>query len=316
MERTPPLLFSTKNYVYLKETLLQADEVFQEGQLEYKIFPDGESYHRIGNSVAGRSVVVLGGTINDEETLELYDICFALVKFGAKNLDILVPYFGYSTMERAVKQGEIVKAKTRASLFSSLPRTALGNRILLFDLHTEGIPYYFERGVLPIHIYGKPLVVEACKELGGDNFVLACTDAGRAKWVESLANDMGVDAAFVFKKRLSERETSISAVSADVNGKTVILYDDMIRTGGSLIKAAEAYQNAGAVDLIAICSHGLFTEGGFHKLKDSGLFSHIVSLDTHPNTIALKADGLETKSIAPLIINFYKDEGSSISLVD
>jgi len=105
-------------------------------------------------------------------------------------------------MERAVKPGEVVTAKTRARLFSAVPLAAAGNRVFLVDLHAEGIPHYFEGGIRPVHVYAKPVVVDLARRLGGDDIVLACTDAGRAKWVESLANEMGVPASFVFKRRL------------------------------------------------------------------------------------------------------------------
>src|SRR6185436_652869 len=107
-----------------------------------------------------------------------------------------------STMERSVRSGEVVTAKTRARLLSSIPMASRGTQVFLLDLHVNSIAYYFEGGIRPVHVYGKPLVTGAARRLGGDDFVLACTDAGRAKWVESLANDLGVDAAFVYKRRL------------------------------------------------------------------------------------------------------------------
>jgi phosphoribosylpyrophosphate synthetase len=113
------------------------------GDVETSFFPDGERYSRIMTSVDGREVVVIGGTISDADTLELYDLASAIVKYGARRLTVVIPYFGYSTMERAVKRGEIVTAKTRARLLSSIPQAGAPNRVLLLDLHAEGIPYYF-----------------------------------------------------------------------------------------------------------------------------------------------------------------------------
>src|SRR6185312_10534308 len=100
---------------------------------------------------------------------------------GACSLTLVVPYFGYATMERATKPGEVVTAKSRARILSSLPPARFGNRIVLMDLHTEGIPYYFEGALRTFHVYAKPRIETAARELGGDEFVLACTDAGRAK---------------------------------------------------------------------------------------------------------------------------------------
>jgi ribose-phosphate pyrophosphokinase len=155
-------------------------------------------------------------------------------------------------MEQAVKRGEVVTASSRAAPRPSLSPAA-GNRVLLLDLHAEGIPHYFEGEVRAVHVYGKPLVMEAARRLvpSGD-FVLASTDAGRAKWVESLANDLHVPAAVVLKRRLPDGSTEIASRAASVEGKDVIVYDDMIRTGGSLLHAAKAYRDAGARRLFAL----------------------------------------------------------------
>ena len=95
--------------------------------------------------------------------------------------------------------------------------------------------------------------------------MLASTDAGRAKWVESLAKDLQVDAAFVYKRRTSGSETEITGVSANVAGQRVVIYDDMIRTGGSLLNAAQVYRDAGAVAIDAIATHGVFPGDSLEK---------------------------------------------------
>jgi ribose-phosphate pyrophosphokinase len=131
--------------------------------------------------------------------------------------------------------------------------------------------------------------------------VLACTDAGRAKWVESLANDLGVHAAFVYKRRVDGSHTSVTGVSAQVGGKKVVIYDDMIRTGGSLLEAAQAYRQAGAGRLVAIATHGVFPEGALERLHASGLFAAIACTDTHPRARALAGPLLHVAPVAPLL---------------
>ena len=220
------ILFHTANYQYLAEKVAESTSV-ELGEVERDTFSDGERYQRIVSDIEGRNVALLGGTIDDPDTLELYDLASALVSYGCNLLQLFVPYFGYSTMERAVKPREVVTAKTRARLLSSIPRSVKGNRIYLFDLHSEGIPHYFENQMHPVHIYCKELVIEAAMEHCGTSFTLASTDAGRAKWVESLANDMGVNAAFVLKRRVKGDETTVTAINADVERQDVIIYDDM-----------------------------------------------------------------------------------------
>lgn len=295
------IIFSIPDYRYLQQEILALGE-FEEGKIEVKLFPDGERYQRILTPVQGRDVVLIGGTISDSDTLEIYDLAYALIKYGARSIRIFFPYFGYSTMERAVKIGEVVTAKSRAVMFSSLPRTSLGNHFIFFDLHSEGIPHYFEGQVLINHVYCKPIVIEAAEELAEDGFVMACTDAGRAKWVESLANEMGVNAAFVFKRRISGEKTEVTSISADVEGRDVVIYDDMVRTGGSLINAAKAYKNAGAKKIFTITTHGLFTNEALRKIEDSGVISKVVATNTHPNSYAVKTDFLIVKSVAGLIL--------------
>lgn len=305
---TRPLVFSTKAYEPLRQAVCDHGG-FEPGVTERKEFPDGEHYRRLASPVAGRDVVFLGGTIDDAGTLEIFDCASAAVKYGARSLTLAIPFFGYATMERAVKPGEVVTAKTRARLFSAIPTASEGgNRVVLLDLHSEGIPHYFEGAIRPEHLYGKALIRQAVRELAPGGCVLACTDAGRAKWVESLANDMGLSAAFVFKRRLSGDTTQVTAVSAQVEGSHVVIYDDMIRTGGSLMEAAKAYRDAGATRISAVTTHGVFPGGALDKLAASGLFDRVVATDSHPRALELahgRADGfLSVASVAGLIADY------------
>ena len=304
------LVFSTQKYAYFKEAFNQQKTTFEKGELEYKLFPDGESYYRILSKVQSREVVLIGGTISENDTMQLYDLASGLVDEGVKKLTIIIPFYGYSTMERTVKSGEIVTAKTRARLLSAIPQSYLGNRIIMVDLHVSGLQYYFENGVHTVHLYAKPLILEAAKKLGGGengteyDFVLASADAGRAKWVESLAFDLGVDAAFVYKRRSSGSDTEVTGINADVKDKKIVLYDDMIRTGGSLINAAKVYKEAGARQIFVVATHGVFPEGSIERLEDSKLIEKIIITDTHPNAkeAAQKTDFIEISSIADLLI--------------
>jgi ribose-phosphate pyrophosphokinase len=301
-----PLLFATQTYAYLQAQMLTSG-LYEEGKIIRKTFPDGEHYYRIENQLRHRAAILVGGTISDLDTLELYDLACGLVGYGVSELSMVVPFFGYATMERAVKRGEIVTAKTRARLLSSIPPASYGNQIVMIDLHVTGLQHYFEAGIKTNHLYAKPLIIEAAKDLAGENFVLASTDAGRAKWVESLANDMGVSAAFVYKRRSSGADTEITGVNADVRDAKVVLYDDMIRTGGSLVNAARAYKEAGAAQIYVIATHGVLPTGAIEKIKSSGLIEKIVVMDTHPNALAHQSEFLEVRSVAQLLNDFFQE---------
>jgi ribose-phosphate pyrophosphokinase len=296
---TQAIVFSTLAYEYLGGAIAERAG-WQVGEVARKTFPDGEHYLRIDTDPTDCDVVLVGGTTGAESTLELYDLACGLVTGGAYRLRIVMPFFGHSTMERSVRFGEVVTAKTRARLLSSVPMASRGTQVFLLDLHVAAIAHYFEGGIRPIHVYGKSLVTAAARRLGGADFVLACTDAGRAKWVESLANDLGVAVAFVYKRRHDD-ETTVTGVSAQVAGKRVVIYDDMIRTGGSLIGAALAYRDAGAVAIDAVATHGLFPGDSLARLEQSGLFGRIVVTDSHPRAMALRGPFLEVESTANLL---------------
>jgi ribose-phosphate pyrophosphokinase len=294
------LLFSTRAYSYLKDELLLFESL-ESGSIMSKYFPDGECYHRVESDVHKRHCVLIGGTIDDLNTMELYDIAQGLVQQGAASLTIIIPYFGYATMERAVHAGEIVKAKNRALLFSSIPPCEEANKVILLDLHSEGIPYYFDRDIRVAHVYCKPLIASIILNLAPKGCVLAATDAGRAKWVESLAMDLHIPSAFVYKQRLSGTETQITGVNADVRDKLVVIYDDMIRTGGSLMNAAKAYREAGADQIYAITTHGLFTNHALEKIAEQGIIQKVYSTNTHPLAFNENNTILEVKSVASII---------------
>jgi ribose-phosphate pyrophosphokinase len=185
-------------------------------------------------------------------------------------------------MERAVRPGEVVTAKTIARQLSAIPRATHGNWILLMDLHSTGIVHYFEADTVALELYAEPKIVAAIERLGLKQLCLASTDMGRAKWVESFANRLHAPIALIHKKRLSGSQTRVSAVVGDVAGKDVVIYDDMIRTGGSLIQAAEAYLQAGAASVHAAATHLVLPEGKIARLEASPI-TRVIGTDTHPN---------------------------------
>jgi ribose-phosphate pyrophosphokinase len=300
-----PLVFATAPYEYLGRAIATAGG-WELGDVHREQFPDGEHYCRIATDPADRDVILVGGTIDDAATLALYDLACGLVIEGAYRVRLVIPYFGYSTMERSTRPGEIVTAKTRARLLSSIPQASRGTQVFLLDLHVASIAHYFEGGIRPVHVYAKDLVIAAARRLGGEHFVLACTDAGRAKWVESLANDLGVEAAFVYKRRTSGSETHVTGVSAQVAGKRVVIYDDMIRTGGSLVNAAQAYRDAGAVAIDAIATHGLFPGDSLERIRATGLFGQVATTDSHPRARSLASEFLQVASTAELLAEHLK----------
>lgn len=298
------LLFTIASYAYLAPRFLATGD-FEEGVIERKTFPDGERYLRIATDPWARDVVLLGGTPTDQDWLELYDLGCAISRAGARSLSIVMPYFGYATMERATRPGEVVTARTRARLISSIPPCEAGSRIFLFDLHTDGIEFYFGDGHVTHHLYGAKIVTSGIKKIMGDRpFILGATDAGRAKWVQSLARDLDVEPAFVYKKRDPVTGSiALTGINADVRGHEVVVYDDMIRTGSSLLQAGRAYKTAGATHVHAIASHLVLPGSSLDKLLGAGVFETVSGTDSHPGSLALESRGQLVVSVTDLMVS-------------
>jgi ribose-phosphate pyrophosphokinase len=297
------LLFTIPSYAYMVPHFLAAGD-FEVGAIERKIFPDGERYLRLAADSWGRDVVLLGGTPTDLDALEVYDLGYAISRAGAHSLALMMPYFGYSTMERAVRPGEVVTDKTRARLISAIPSCDGGMRVFLFDLHTDGIELYFGDSHITHHLYGASLICAAIRRRMGDRpFVLGATDAGRAKWVQSLAHTLGVEPAFVYKRRDPESGgLGITGINADVRGREVMVYDDMIRTGSSLLQAGRAYLAAGATAVHAIASHLVLPGESLAKLREAGVFESISGSDSHPGSQQLAGVEGAVTPVAELMV--------------
>jgi len=295
------LLFTLSSYAYLEPLFLAAGE-FERAEIERKTFPDGERYLRLAAETWGRDVVLLGGTPTDLDWIELYDLAFAITRGGARSLSIVMPYFGYSTMERAVKPGEVVTAKTRAMLISTVPPCEAGTRLFLFDLHTDGIEFYFGERHITRHIYGAPIITAAIRShMAGREYVLGATDAGRAKWVQSLARDLDVEPAFVYKQRDSSTGAlRMTGINADVKGREIVIYDDMIRTGSTLVQAGKAYLEAGATKVHAVASHLVLPGSSLEVIQSANVFESILGTNSHPGSQQIPPSGVI--SVADLLV--------------
>lgn len=265
----PPLVLSTARYTKLANDIARllgdnSRASLDSPALHRQDFPDGETYLRIEKPVQHEHVVIVGGTATADEMVEIVSLAWQVVRDGADRLSLVIPYFGYSTMERAVRPGEVVRAKVNATILSSIPNPPGGKVIFLVDLHAEGIQHYFEGNSSVVHLYAKDAILTKVKQLlqmESRPLVVGSADTGRAKWVESYANELGAEIAIITKRRHGGEITEILNVGgADVKNKVVLLYDDMIRSGGSIVKAADAYRKAGAAKIIIACTHLVLTK--------------------------------------------------------
>ena len=315
---TKRILISTAKYGYLAERIrAQNPSMFENGEyLHRDHFKDGEKYHRWLQHIDRRVIVIVAGTIDDTEFVELCDLICMSKAYNADEVIVLIPCFGYQTMERAVYFGEDVKAKNRARTISYQPHPRGGLTVAMFDLHADGVLHYFENNVVTSHLYSKSLVggvVDLFKAEG--ILLLGATDAGRAKWVNSLALDLGLGVGFVLKNRAGKDQVEEMAISARVRGCNVFIFDDMLRTGTTAKTAAHAYRRKGARKIWLMCTHAFSPGNSLEELlaekdkKGRRLFYKIVLVDTTPRALELAAqypDDVIVVSSAEIFANYLK----------
>ena len=129
---------------------------------------------------------------------------------------------------------------------------------------------------------------------------------GRAKWIEKMSNRLGMDGAYIMKKRISGAQTSVEALNADVKGKDVIIFDDMIRSGSSIINAAKAYKSIGAKDVYVVCVHDVFVEESIKKLQDSQVIKNVYCTNTHAKTNNINNSFVKVYDISETILEGLK----------
>ena len=294
------VLFSPPEYAALAASV-RAIITMDAGAATRDFFPDGECHQRVDTPVDGRHTVVIAGATDDAATARLFDLCCGLAAGGAASLTLVIPYFAYATMDREAESDDVVTARTRAVMFSGVPRPPGGLRILLIEPHTHALRFYFAPWVRTGEIDVGTTIERLCRRIGGEDFVMASTDAGRVKTVQRLAARLGVPAAIAHKQRVGPARTRVVALLGDVRGRSVVLYDDMVRTGSSLLGAARACLDAGALRVSAVVTHAVLPGDALARLRGSGLIDRLAATDTHPTATALASEYLLVESVASQI---------------
>ena len=245
------MIYSTEDSAYFAK-LIAGQLGMEMSKIIRSSFGDGELYHRLdvknSSELFGQTVIFVGSTHTDKAFDELEKIGQTLAEAGTSRRIFVIPFFGYSTMERAVMPGEMVSAKINARRLSNIAGTDRGNVFLLLDLHVSGILHYFEGNCLRYELFSEKILSQAISELKLINFVFGTADLGKTRWCEILADKFKTDLVFIRKSRQFAK-TKILNVIGEVNGKTIIIYDDMTRSGGTLIHAAQAYLKNGAKEV-------------------------------------------------------------------
>ncbi len=263
-------------------------------------FADGECYHAFPEDVAGKNLIIIGATHSNDSHQELLDLIQGGRYWNASSINVVIPYLGYSTMERA-KPGsnEIPKGITRTrQIFRARP-----DFVAFVDLHSEAVLHAHAGEIRTTHIWTDSLVIKKIKKSGLKNYVLVSPDYGFSKRVARLASKLNCPHTAADKDRYDQDKTIVSQVSSVVKGKTAIVCDDMIRTGGSIIQTAERCLDAGAADVAVLATHLVMSGGARERFVESSI-SKIVGSDTFPGR---KSDELfDVYSVAPLLASVLR----------
>ena len=281
-------------------------------------FPNGEIYARPQESVRGCDAFViqsLGAPIN-QWLMEQLIMVDALKRASAKRITVVMPFYPYARQDKKHLGREPITARLMADLF----KTAGADRLMSVDLHTAQIQGFFDGPV--DHLFALPLLASYITErYDAADFTVVSPDTGRVRMAERWSDRLGgVPVAFVHKTRDPRVANQIVAnrVVGDVAGRRCLLIDDMIATGGTIVKAVDILLDAGATDVVVAATHAEFSEPAVDRLKNSRV-SEVVVTNTLPLGDDKRFDKLTVLSIAPLIARAIReifDDGSVTSLFD
>jgi ribose-phosphate pyrophosphokinase len=265
-------------------------------------FANGEIHCRFGESVRGMDVFIIQShgtngdmSINDAifEHLQMVD---AARRASAKRITAVMPFYGYGRQDRKAEGREPISAKLLANMFA----VAGAQRLVSVDLHSGQIQGFFDQ---PFdHLTAMPVLVDYLQRNMGDDLVVVSPDAGRVKVAERYANVLHADLAIVHKRRVKGAKNAVVAkeLVGNVAGRTCVLIDDMIDTGGTLVAAAEQLIEQGAETVCAAATHGVLSGPAIDRLKNS-VISKVVVTNTLPLPPEKQIDKIEVLSVASVI---------------
>ncbi len=239
----------------------------------------------------------------------------ALRRASARRITVIMPYYGYARQDKKHRGREPISARLMADLL----KTAGADRIMTVDLHTAQIQGFFD-GPVDHLVAIKTLAEYINSKTDRNNITVVSPDSGRVRVAEKWTDILGSPLAIIHKRRDPDvpNEVKMFEVVGEVAGKTCVLVDDMIDTGGTIAKAAETLFDNGAKDVIVTATHGILSNGANQRLQNSRI-SEVVVTDTLPIAEESKFEKLTVLSVAPLLATAVREvfrEGSVTSLFD
>ncbi len=270
----------------------------QLGKCSVSRFSDGEIQINLEESVRGSEVYLVQSTSQpaNEHIMELLIMIDALKRASAKNINLVIPYYGYARQDRKARSREPITSKLVANLLEKAGAT----RVVVMDLHAPQIQGFFD---IPVdQLLGVPLLSEyfAAKEL--DDIVVVSPDQGGVVRARKLANQLNAPIAFIDKRRPKPNVAEIMNIVGNIEGKNAILIDDLIDTAGTITIAAKALMEMGAKSVYACCTHPVLSGPAIERIESSPIKELVVT-----NTIQLpeekRIDKIKTISVAPLLVD-------------
>lgn len=273
-------------------------------------FSDGEINVNIGETVRGMDVFIIQSTNTpvNENLMEVLILIDAVKRASAGRINAVLPYYGYARQDRKTKAREPITAKLVADLLT----VAGADRVISMDLHAAQIQGYFN---IPVdHLSGVPILAEYFKGIADKDTVVVSPDLGGVTRARSFANLLDLPIAIIEKRRPKANVSEVMNVIGDIEGKNVILIDDIIDTAGTITKAASVLKNFGAKKVYGCATHGVLSGPAIERIDNSELEKFIIT-DTIPLPEKKKIGKIEVVSVAPLFAEAIKriHENESVS---
>lgn len=267
------------------------------GEASVGRFPDGEVEVKISENVRGADCFIIQPTSYpaNDNLMELLLMVDALRRASAWRITAVMPYFGYGRQDRKAEPRVPISAK----LVSNIIRASGVDRVLTMDLHAGQIQGFFD---IPVdHLYANPVLVGHFqkKKIPSESLVVVSPDAGGVERARAFAKRLESGLAIIDKRRISPREANVMHVVGDVKGKVALIIDDLVDTGGTLVKAAQALVDGGATRVLAAAAHGVLAGPAIDRLNASPVEELVIT-----NSIPLNhkdASKIRVLSVAPLL---------------
>jgi ribose-phosphate pyrophosphokinase len=281
------------------------------GDAEVSRFEDDEVSVRFNENIRGSDVFVVQSTnAPADHLMELLVMLDAAKRASARRVTAVMPYFGYARQDRKDQP----RAPITAKLVANVITVAGADRALTMDLHSAQIQGFFD---IPLdHLYAAPVLIEHFSALALPNLVVVAPDIGSVKMARAYAKRLGADLALVDKRRPRADSVEIMNVIGDVDGKNIVMFDDVVTTARTLCLAAAAMRKRGALDIYAGVTHGVFCPGSFERISESPIKEIVVTdtLQHDPGTLPAKVRVLAVAGLLAEAMQRIHEERSLSSL--